>query len=100
MKHPTPITCLALAAGLGLASPAAAQRPGAGDVIEGSYIVAYEKSVRDAPGETRARERDLGFRSRHRYRRALEGFAAKLSRDQVKELRADPDVDYVTPTGG
>ena len=43
------------------------------------YIVVYERSVDDVDAETRQRERSDGFRSRFRYRRAVEGFAAKLT---------------------
>ncbi len=65
-------------------------------MIEGSYIVVYKGSVASVSAETRARERELGFSSRHRFRRSLEGFSAKLRPDQVRRLRSDPDVDYVS----
>src|SRR6266540_6655202 len=61
------------------------------------YIVVYERSVRDVSGETTKRERAQGFKARFRYRHAVKGFAAKLSPGQVRKLRNDPDVAFVSP---
>jgi subtilisin len=76
---------------------ATAERPPDGDVIEGRYIVAFEESVDKPAVEINRREREVGFRAAQRYRHALPGFAARLSPSQVRELRADPEVDFVTP---
>ena len=74
-----------------------AQRPGAdSNVIEGSYIVVYESSVSDVAAATDKREREVGFKSKFRYKRAFEGFSAKLSPGQVKKLRNDPGVAFVS----
>jgi subtilisin len=89
---------LAIAATPAGAAPESSQRPPqAANVIEGHYIVVYEDSVREVAAETNRRERRLGFRSRLRYRHAVGGFSARLSPDQVSELRADPKVDFVSP---
>jgi len=87
----------ALVAALTVVAPAVAGRPpAASNVIEGQYIVVYKRSVRSPSAETYARERRLGFESEHRYRRALEGFSAKLSQAQLAKLRSDPEVDFVS----
>jgi subtilisin len=83
-----------LAAVIGvLALPAAAAaQPPASD----SWIVVYERAAVDSVDEeTDARERRRGFRSRQRFRRAIEGFSARLTAEQVRALRADPDVAAV-----
>ncbi|MDQ3934010.1 MAG: S8 family serine peptidase, partial [Actinomycetota bacterium] len=50
------------------------------------------------PGaETAQRERRHGFKSRFRYRHAVEGFSARLSASQVARLKADPEVAAVVP---
>jgi subtilisin len=78
---------------------AAAEPPRSVERITGSYIVVYEPSAA-RPGEKTDRlEKSKGFRSRYRYGRALKGFAARLSAKQVQELRADPDVAFVSPDG-
>ena len=65
---------------------------------DGRWIVVYERAaVADVDRETDARERRRGFRSRLRFRRAIEGFAATLTSEQVRALRADPDVEAVVP---
>ena len=80
-----------LVAMLALPAAAAAQAP-----ADDAWIVVYEPSAVDSVDrETDARERRRGFRARHRYRRAIEGFAARLSDEQVRALRADPDVAAV-----
>lgn len=65
---------------------------------DGRWIVVYERAaVADVDRETEARERRRGFRSRLRFRRAIEGFSATLTSEQVRALRADPDVEAVVP---
>ncbi len=79
------------------AGPADAAQLRPDGVIDGRYIVVYERSV-DAPAqETAERERRQGFRSTLRYRRAVEGFAARLTDRQVDRLQADPEVAAVVP---
>lgn len=82
-----------LVAGLslvGLPAPASA----AVDAPRG-YVVVLRDSVSRPSAETDALERRAGFSADARYRRALKGFSARLSPDQVARLRADPDVDFV-----
>jgi subtilisin len=92
-RHILRATLLAAAlAALAPAAAAAQDRPDADP-----YIVVYERAVTSVDGETDARERRRGFRSRLRFKRAIEGFAAQLTPDQVRALRADPEVDAVVP---
>ena len=67
------------------------------ETIPGQYIVTYERSVDSPSAKTSGLERTKGFKSRHRYGRALKGFSAKLSPSQVRGLRADPQVELVVP---
>ena len=66
-------------------------------VIPGSYIVVYRGSVDSPSSKTAGLERRKRFRSRLRFGRAVKGFAARLSDQQVRELRADPEVAFVAP---
>jgi subtilisin family serine protease len=65
------------------------------NAIDGSYIVVYEDSAGGVGAATDARERALGFSSEHRYRSAVEGFAADLTPGQVAALESDPGVAFV-----
>ena len=100
--HRGPLS-VALATGLAAALlgawPAGAAQPAprAPEVIEGRYIVVYERSTPAPAEKTERLERAKGFTSRLRYGRAVKGFAARLSPKQVSDLRADPDVAFVTP---
>jgi subtilisin family serine protease len=87
---------LAVVAAGALPAAASAAKPADGDVLPGRYVVVYEPSVADVDGETDARERARGFRARHRYRSAVKGFSAALSPGQVRQLREDPEVAYVS----
>ena len=70
------------------------RRPGE---LPGRYIVVYRASAGDPEVKTDRLGRACGFRAQKRYRSALKGFAAALSGAQLATLRADPDVDFVTP---
>ena len=61
------------------------------------YIVVYKPSVGDTKGKTDRVERSTGVKAQKRYERALKGFAGTLSARQVEALRADPEVDFVSP---
>jgi subtilisin family serine protease len=64
------------------------------------YVVVYDTPAGSSfpvQAETAARERAHGFGSTHRYRHAIDGFAARLTADDVRALRADPDVALVSP---
>src|SRR5215208_4563444 len=89
-------------------TPVATEQPASGEPtlepptkrerrVPDHYIVVYKDSVRNVDSETRHHEEVEGFKSRLRYKRALKGFAAKLSGPQVAKLQADPDVAFVTP---
>jgi subtilisin len=79
---------------LGAASAAAAT---AGEPRSASYIVVLRDSVRSADAETARLERVHGFRSEQVYEHALKGFAARLGERQLDQVRADPDVAFVSP---
>ena len=68
-----------------------------GNVVPDRYIVVFKGSAGTADRETDQRERRDGFRAKFVYRRAVKGFTAKLSAGQVRRLKADPDVAFVTP---
>ncbi|WP_345539091.1 S8 family peptidase [Phytohabitans rumicis] len=66
--------------------------------VPGSYVVV----LTGAPGTARAasavaRAQALGATIEHRYDNALNGFAARLTPDQLAAVRDDPDVAYVAP---
>jgi subtilisin len=86
-----------LAALPAVAQAANASKPRAASGVPGRYIVVYRPSVTDATGKTARLERARGFTSDLRYGRALKGFAARLSDAQVRALRADPEVAFVSP---
>ncbi|MEJ6023683.1 S8 family peptidase [Ramlibacter sp. PS4R-6] len=63
--------------------------------IPGRFIVVYKDSVADPVGETDRKVRRTGGRKHHAFSKALKGFSATLSDDAVRQLREDPDVDFV-----
>jgi aqualysin 1 len=68
---------------------------GASEPIPGQYIVVLNDQEATPEGvATFVQERPVG-RVLHTYSRAIRGFAAQLSDEQVAALRADPDVAYV-----
>jgi subtilisin family serine protease len=72
-----------------LAAPAAA----AAD----DYVVVYRDGVSDPAAVTGALERGAGFNRGHSYGAALKGFSARLSKGQLKQVQARPEVAYVVP---
>ena len=61
-----------------------------------SYIVAYANGVRDVRGKTDRLEASIGFQASHRFSHALNGFAARLSPQQLQRVKGDPDVLVVS----
>jgi hypothetical protein len=64
------------------------------------YVVVYDTppgSPFPVQAETAARERAYGFRAAQRFRHAIDGFAARLTAEDVRGLRADPEVAVVSP---
>jgi subtilisin len=89
---------IAILALLAPASAAAAREKPHAPAAQDRWIVVYERAaVASVDRETDARERRHGFRSRLRVRRAVEEVAARLAPEQVRALRADPDVEAVVP---
>ena len=90
------ITLAALAVALPAPQPASAA-PGvrAPEQVPGSYIVVLRTP--NGRAKTDGLERAHGFRSRFRYSRAVNGFAAQLTDAQVRRLRADREVARVVP---
>ncbi len=88
---------LALSALWPAAGSAAPAKDRAAKHVPDSYIVVFRGSVDDPEAKTEKLERGKGFKARFRYGRVLKGFAGKLSERQVTELRADPDVAFVSP---
>jgi subtilisin len=86
---------LVAALGAALLAPASASARG-GEPVRGQYIVVFKASVGDANRATDDQERAQGFRARYRYDRALKGFTARLSQQQLDRLQADPRVAFVT----
>jgi subtilisin len=88
VRFRVPATLAVFVAVLATAGPA---------VASNRWIVTYEPSAGSVDAETNARERAEGFDTTQRFHRAVRGFAAHLSPDQVADLRADPEVATVTP---
>ncbi|MGB3438702.1 MAG: S8 family peptidase [Actinophytocola sp.] len=101
MKHVklAVIVAAAACATVGMAAPAAAAPAlvpvlnAAADGVPGQYIV----TLKDGPSvqSAEALAADVKVKPRHVYRAALNGFAATLSADQLRELAADPSVKRI-----
>jgi subtilisin len=63
-----------------------------------SYVVVYKSGV-DTDARTSALERAQGFASEFRYHSALQGFAARLTVQQLANVESDPGVAFVSPDG-
>ena len=61
----------------------------------GSYIVVFRDDV-DADAKTAEKEAKHGLQIDHQYKAALKGFAAHLSAKALADLRADPDVAFIS----
>jgi subtilisin family serine protease len=60
-------------------------------------IVVLERTADPVATETAEREAALGFDAERRFSRAVRGFAADLTPEQVQALREDPEVAMVVP---
>jgi subtilisin family serine protease len=59
------------------------------------YVVAYGTATADPDAATTGLEQRGGFKSKFRYKAAVEGFAATLSDAQLKVVQSSPDVAYI-----
>jgi subtilisin family serine protease len=75
----------------------ASVRAGLAAATRGRSAAVVERAA-EAEATTDALELSVGFAASHRYRYALQGFAASLDRAQVDALRRDPRVASVTPS--
>lgn len=90
--------CLGLLPVVGaLADEASGISQANGEVVAGQYVVVYDGSVGRPGPQTDELEEAAGFESELRYRNALKGFSAELSPEQVAELSAQPEVDFIAP---
>jgi subtilisin family serine protease len=81
----------AVAAALIAAAPAGAQEP-----IEGQYIVVLKDGTSsNTATKSRERARSRGGNVEHVYSRVLNGYSARLDRDALAAVKADPNVAYV-----
>ena len=72
--------------------------PPAANAVPGEYIVVFKnQNLRAADSHRRANElaAQYGGRIEHRYARVLDGYSAKMSEAQARDLAADPSVKYV-----
>ena len=93
-----PVCCALLMTLTALAGPAfAAGRDGGDYVVPGSYIVVLDDSVQSVSRQLAEHERRDGVTARRVFRTALKGYSARLTRAQVRDLRADPQVASVEP---
>jgi subtilisin len=91
------LAAILCSATVGTAGAAVAGGDRTSERIPGRYIVVYRDTVEQPRAKTERLERAKGFQSRFAYGKAIKGFAARLDDRQVAELRADPDVAFVSP---
>ncbi len=66
-----------------------------GGLIEGHWIVVFDRNVPDAPGLARRLSAQYGSAPSFVYQTALRGFSAPLPEQAVEALRRNPNVAYV-----
>jgi subtilisin family serine protease len=101
----TAVTVAAVATlgpGTATAAPSAPLLPVQGRSVPGQYVVVLKKPARTAAGDQArtaavSSARSAGGTVTATFGRALNGFAARLSAEQLTRVRADAAVAYVTP---
>ena len=107
MRRSTPVFLITLAflvVGSTPSSLANSEMPGgerlrptaSAEVIKSRYIVVYDHTDQRVGAETDKREARLGFETTRRYTSAIDGFAARLTPTQLRRLRRDPEVAFVS----
>jgi subtilisin family serine protease len=66
------------------------------EVVPNEYIVVLRKGVNDVSGEA-AKAQRLGAQVMNRYQYALKGYAVRLSPAALRELRKNPNIDFIQP---
>lgn len=67
------------------------------DKVRGQFIIVFKDNVPDKAMHKTTQKVNAKFKGQilHEYRAALNGFAAKLSKKAVKQLRKDPRIQYI-----
>ncbi|POR39763.1 Cuticle-degrading protease [Tolypocladium paradoxum] len=84
---------LAIAAPAKRASPAPVIVPRNAQLVEGKYIVKMKDQVKSE--SMHAAIEDIAANADYTYSHSFNGFAASLSDEELKNLRDNPDVDYI-----
>ncbi|WPB73233.1 protease inhibitor I9 family protein [Archangium violaceum] len=66
-----------------------------GEKVPDSYIIVFDKALKDPFARIDLLEWKYGFASKSRYKTALKGFSATLNPETVGALRCEPDVNYI-----
>ncbi len=66
------------------------------DKISGQYIVVFNDSVEDPDFESESIAKTSKFEKIYSYNRAIKGFVARMSDDELEKIKNDPRVDFVT----
>jgi subtilisin family serine protease len=66
-------------------------------IVNDRYIVVYSSSVSDPEIETEVLKNKHNFNYGHIFKKAIHGFSAKLTKDNLENLRREKDVLYIEP---
>jgi len=83
---------------LGLIALSSAYVPllkGSGEVVPDNYIIVFKDGIVEEDYSTQINTAIINYEVSHKYAHALKGYAAKLTAEQLKEVRSNPHVSYV-----